>query len=87
MGAHALTDNSRQRAARSLAQVRGYRAWYWHFTLSMTALVIRVIIRAGAKPDIDRPLNPSSVNEIRRLWNRLANPPRQPVDHGLHWST
>ncbi len=72
-------------------QVHGYRAWYRHITLSMAALAFLV----RAPPERSKggsehvwsvcPI-PLSVNEIRRLLNRVVVRVSDPVEHVLAWS-
>ncbi|WP_084262477.1 IS701 family transposase [Actinomadura formosensis] len=72
-------------------QVRGYRVWYRHITLSMAAAAFLVIVRAtahkrGAGEVEQSNLIPLSLNETRRLFNRVTAPISHAVEHILHWS-
>lgn len=72
-------------------QVRGYEAWYRHVTLSMLAAAFLVITRDAVKKKASadggcETLIPLSVNEIRRLFNRITAPLTRFVAHVVHWS-
>jgi SRSO17 transposase len=70
-------------------QVRRYQAWYRHITLSMAAAAFLVITRTATKkrhqPESKPGLIPLTVNEIRKLFNRVAVPIQHTLTHTLHW--
>ncbi|MBS9376074.1 hypothetical protein GON09_005095 [Rhodococcus sp. B50] len=70
-------------------QVRGYTAWYRHITLSMAAAAFLTILRRDAQKGLCNRswfLIPLTVNEIRRLFNRVVCPVRNALIHVWHWS-
>lgn len=71
-------------------QVRSYQAWYRHITLSMTALAFLVITRQIPEKRLClrrwSGVKPLSVNEVRRLWNRVVVRVAHTIEHVLHWS-
>lgn len=72
-------------------QVRGYRAWYRHITLSMAALAFLVRLRqAVQKRGSEHAWGvcpaPASGNEIRRSFNRVTARIPHPVEHVPAWS-
>jgi SRSO17 transposase len=71
-------------------QVRLYKAWYRHVTLSMLALAWLAVTRAqlaGPPQPGQAPPGPlqASANEIRRMFTRLCGPPPD-EEHARRWS-
>lgn len=70
-------------------QVRGYPAWYRHITLSMAAAGFLTILRRGAQKRESetgvKELIPLTINEIQRLFNRVACRVRHALVHVWHW--
>ena len=66
------------------------KSWYRHITVSMAAAVFLVTTRDTPKKGVDDEsgsgLIPLTVNEIRKLFHRIAAPIQHTVAHTLHWS-
>jgi SRSO17 transposase len=72
-------------------QVRRWGSWYRHVTLVMLAHAILTVIAARERDrhtsEADQTLIPLTLNEIRRMFARLATTTIHTIDHWLHWST
>lgn len=70
-------------------QVRRWDSWYRYTTLVMLAHAILTVIAArerARRPPDDRELIPLTVNEIRRLFAKMAAIATHTITHWLAWS-
>jgi hypothetical protein len=66
-------------------EVRHWRGWYRHITLSMLALAVLTVLRAGEKKTCFHKV-PLSVPEIRHLLAFVLRGAAHDIEHLLHWS-